>query len=119
MEEITAAKEIGGEKRSTTILVDLGENVEDAVAKFGAEVVFSNFKRAATITAQAAIRRFMDGGKTPEEISVLLKDWKPGVAITRSVDPVGALMGKFGALDAEEQSKILDALMEKFKGASA
>lgn len=115
--EIKASKEINGEKREAAIAYDFGETLEDAVAKFGADVVFTNFKRTATITAQAAMRRELEGGKGEEEIVAKMAGWKPGVAMERVVDPVGTITARIqsGALSQEEIDRIVDAIKAKRK----
>lgn len=111
--EITATKEVEGEKITATIAKDLGEDINDAVKKFGPEVVHSNFKSAAKITAQAAIRRYIEANKTQEEIAILMEPWKPGVAIDRVIDPVAALVGRWDSYSPEEQQAILAKLKTK------
>lgn len=114
--EIKATKEIpkdSGIEKEAVIFIDFGADVNDAVAKFGAEVVFSNFKRSATITAQAALRRLMEANKTQEEITTAMAGWKPGVSLERSFDPVKALTNKFATMTPEEQNKIIEDLMAR------
>ena len=108
--EITAAKEVNGEKKTASIAKDLGENCQDAIDKFGAEVVHTNFKSAAKITAQAAMRRYMEAGKTAEEITTLMEAWKPGVAKDRVIDPVAALVSRWDSYTPKEQQEILAKL---------
>ena len=111
--EITATKVIGDSEKSATIVFDFGANVDEAITKYGAEVVFSNFKRSAVITAQAAMRRYMEAGKTQEEIAEAMKAWAPGVSLERSVDPVKALQNKFATMSPDEQQALIAQLMEK------
>jgi hypothetical protein len=58
--EIKATKKPGDVEKEAAIAYDFGANLDDAAGKFGAEVVFTNFKRTAVITAQAAIRRMLE-----------------------------------------------------------
>ena len=111
--EITAAKEVNGEKKTATVAKDLGENCQDAIEKFGAEVVHTNFKSAAKITAQAAMRRYMEAGKNTEEITTLMEAWKPGVAMDRVIDPVAALVSRWDSYTPKEQQEILAKLGKK------
>ena len=111
--EIKATKKIGDEERAAVIAYDFGENIEDAVKKFGAEVVFTNFKRTATITAQAAMRRSLEGGKSQEDIAASMAGWQPGVAMERVVDPVAALVSRWDNYSAEEQAEIIKKLKKK------
>jgi len=111
--EITATKVIEGVEKSGTFLFDFGADVNEAIAKFGAEVVFSNFKRSSIITAQAAIRRLLEAGKTQDEIEEAMKAWAPGVSLERTIDPVRALQNKFATMSPEEQQALIDQLMQK------
>lgn len=111
--EITATKVIEGVEKSATILFDFGADVNEAIGKFGAEVVFSNFKRSAVITAQAAMRRLMEANKTQDEIAESMKAWAPGVSLERSMDPVKAIQNKFATMSPEDQQALIDQLMQK------
>lgn len=113
--EITARKEVNGEKKEVTIVTDLGENLADAVAKFGEDVVFSNFCQSAVITAQAAMRRGLEKGKTNEEIVGYMAGWKPGVQLQRQVDPLGALLSRVDKMSDEEKAAIIEQLMAKLQ----
>lgn len=108
--EITAKKTIDGVDKIGTIVFDFGEDINQAIELFGAEVVMSNFTKSAIITAQAAIRRMLEAGKTQEEITVKMADWKPGVALERVTDPVASLVARFPTMSAEEQAAVLQKL---------
>jgi hypothetical protein len=113
--EIKATKKIDGEEKSAAVAYDFGATLEEATEKFGADVVFTNFKRTAVITAQAAIRRALEGGKSEEEIASLMASWRPGVALERTVDPVASLVGRWDSYSPEEQDAILKKLKSKTK----
>lgn len=111
--EISATYKKGETDVECAILFDFGQNLDGAVAKFGAEVVYSNFVRASKVTAQAAMRRLMEAGKSQEEVQTTMEAWKPGVALERTVDPVAALLAKFGKMDAAAQAQLLADLQAK------
>ena len=113
MSTITAKKEIGDELKECTIEYDFGATVEEAVEKFGAEVVFSGFVAKATITAQAAIRRYLETGKSPEEIQELMNSWQPGVALKGESDPVGAVVRKVAAMSDDDKAAFIADLQKK------
>lgn len=117
--EIKAKKKIGDEDMEATIYVDLGDSLEDAITRFGEAVVLSNFKASAKITAQAAMRRYLEAKKSAEEIVKLMGAWKPGVAIERVSDPVAAFKAKFASMTPEEQIAALADLKKDIKTASA
>lgn len=111
--EITAKKEINGVEKAATISYDFGENGADAIKKFGDETVFSNFRANCKITAQGAMRRMLEDGKTQAEITERMKAWKPGVALERVVDPVAALLGRWDSYSDQEKAEILKKLKTK------
>jgi hypothetical protein len=115
--EITATKKIGDVEKTSTIQCDFGGSLKTAVEKFGEEVVYSNFVRSAVITAQAAMRRFLEDGKAQEEILAKMAGWRPGVPLERVVDPVASFMARFTAASPEEQEKLLADLRAKQKPA--
>ena len=118
MTEITAALKDDNKQtvKETTILFDFGGSVERAIEMFGADVVYTNFVRASKVTAQAALRALMEKGLTDEDIQSKMDAWKPGVALERTVDPVAALLAKFGKMPAEEQAKLLADLQSRANG---
>jgi len=111
--QINAKKEINGVEKTATISYDFGENTADAVKKFGDDTVFSNFRANAKITAQGAMRRMLEDGKTQAEITERMKSWKPGVALERVVDPVAALLGRWDSYSEAEKAEILKKLKTK------
>jgi hypothetical protein len=108
--EVTAKKKIGDVDKAATIAYDFGENLKDMIAKFGEEVVFTNARGSFVITAQAAMRRYLEGGKSAEEVSAIMASWKPGVALARQVDPVASLVAQWGSYSPEKQQEILKKL---------
>lgn len=110
MTEITAKKKIGDVDKAATTTYDFGENVQDMINKFGAEVVLSNARANMVITAQSAMRRYLEGGKSQEEIAGIMKSWKPGVALARQVDLVAPLVSQWGSFTPEKQAEILRTL---------
>ena len=116
--EIKAKKKVGDEDKEATIYVDFGEDLEDAINKFGEAVVLSNFKASAKITAQAAMRRYLEAKKSAEEVVKLMAAWKPGVAIERVSDPVAAFKAKFASMSPEEQIAALADLKKDIKSGS-
>ena len=105
--------------KEAKILVDLGDNLDDAVARFGEDVVFSNYQANVKITVQGGIRRYLEAGKTQEEIQSLFEGYKPGVTLERVVDPVAALASKFAKMSPEEQAQAFADLKAKLEAAAA
>ena len=109
--EIKATKKVGDVDREATIAFDFGGSLEAAVEKFGAEVVYTNFTRSATITAQAAIRRMLEDGKSQAEIEAKMAAWAPGVALERTIDPLAAIQAKMKDMTAEEKNAYIEQIM--------
>ena len=105
---------------------DFGDNLADAVSKFGEEVVFSSFVASAKVDAQALIRRHLKSNVpavegvsserpyTDDEIAAKLNAWKPGVKAERSAasatDKMEALLGKMTDAQKMEMIARLQAL---------
>ena len=115
--EISAKKEIVKDDPSSvktaTIIYDFGKDLNEMVEKFTDDVVFTNARASFKITAQSAMRRYLSSGLGQEEVAGKMAAWKPGVAIERTVDPVAALLGKWGSMSKEEQADVLKKLKAK------
>ena len=111
---ITATKEIDGVERSASVEYNFGDPSTSG-KMFGPEVVHSNFVAKATITAQAAMRRMLEKGKSADEIAAVMKNWKPGVALERVVDPVAAIEARMDTMSDEEADALIKRLRERAK----
>ena len=116
--ECKAKTKVGDENKEATVFIDIGEDLEDSIKRFGEAVVLSNFQASATITAQAAVRRYLTANKSQEEIVKLMAAWKPGVAIQRVSDPVAAFKAKFAGMSVEDQIAALNDLKKDIKTAT-
>lgn len=113
---ITAKKTIkieGEEDKNleATVLFDFGDDLSDAVDKFGEGVVFGCYAAQAKISGQAAIRRQLENGNTQEDVSARMTHWKPGQKLERVSDPVAALKAKLMTMNDEEKQAMLAELM--------
>jgi hypothetical protein len=109
--EVKATKKIGDVERAATILYDFGGDLDSAVEKFGKDTVYANFVRSSVITAQAAMRRYLEDGKSEEEIADKMANWKPGVPMERAVDPIAATISKFAKMDEAAKNALLEQLL--------
>ena len=106
---IEATEKTSGKKVAVTY--NFGASLAEAIEKFGAEVVFSGFRRTSVITAQGVMRRLAKAGKSDAEIQAAITNWKPGVQAERISDPVARLKSMFSSMSAEERQKIMAELM--------
>ena len=107
----------GKDGREATVLVDLGENLEDATSRFGAEVVFSNYLANVKIGVQSGIRRYIKAGMVDNDIQAKFDNYKPGVTLDRVVDPIAAMAAKLVKMTPEEREAAFAALKEKIAAA--
>ena len=108
IQEVIAKKKVGEEEKTGTVAFDFGNDLNDAVEKFGAEVVFSNYVQSAKIALQALIRARLDKGANVEELAEI---WKPGVTLERSpVDVLAQAKAKFQKMSQEERLAYLEML---------
>jgi len=108
--EIKVKKVIGDETKSAVVYYDFGDSLEQALDLFDDKVIFTNFRASAKITAQAAMRRYLEAGKSNDEIAELMKGWKPGVSLERKSDPVAAFKAKFASMSEADKVKALAEL---------
>lgn len=100
-------------EKEATIIVDLGETVEDAIARFGAEVVFSNYLANVKIGVQSGIRRYLEAGIAAGDVQAKFENYKPGVTLDRVVDPIAAMAAKLQKMTPEEREAAFAALRAK------
>lgn len=94
-----------------SIQYDLGNSLEDAVEKYGADVVYSNFKASARINLQALIRTKLKSGVAPEFLQSFFDSYTLGVAAERTVvNPADAVKAAFATWSPEKQREYLRSL---------
>ena len=99
-------------EESVTVEYDFGDNLADAVEKYGEETVFSRWVAAARIDLQAYMRGLIKQKKTPEEIAEAVENWQPGVKVARSKSAAEKLETLLSKLSEEERA----ALFQKYLG---
>lgn len=107
----------GKDGKEATVLVDLGENLQDATDRFGAEVVFSNYLANVKIGVQSGIRRYIKASLDANAIQAKFDAYKPGVTLDRVVDPMAAMAAKLLKMSPEEREAAFAALKAKIAAA--
>lgn len=107
--EVSAKK--SGFDTEVTIAYDFGKNLDELSAKFGEEVVFTNARANMKITLQGVIRRMIEAGKSQDEISAACVDWKPGVQMERTVDPLVVARKAMAQMDDEAKQAFINKLL--------
>jgi hypothetical protein len=99
---------------SAEVTYDFGDNLDESVALFGADVVFSRFKAAAIVDLQALIRRHLDGEtpKSEAEIQALVDAWKPGVTSRKRKSTKEKAEDLLSGLSLEERTRLLESLLK-------
>jgi len=106
--EVSAKKEGFDE---VTVTYDFGVNLDAMVASVGADVVFTNARANFKITLQGLIRRYLAAGKSGAEITEIVKGWKPGMQMERTVDPLGAARRAMSGMSDEDKQAFIDNLL--------
>jgi len=108
--EVTTAVQ-GDPRPAISVMFDFGDNLEEAVEKFGEEVVFSRYQTAVTVDLQGFIRGMMkkvndkdEFVMSDEQIVEKAKGWTPGVKKSPKSDKDKALefLGKLSEEDLAE-----------------
>lgn len=110
MTQVLATYKKGDVEKELVAEYDFGANLEEAKAKFGEAVVFSNYVRSAKITLQAAMRRWAAAGLDDATIADKVSKTVIGIAAERIVDPIAAMLNKFEALDPAAQAELIAKL---------
>jgi len=99
--------------RSIEVEYDFGKDLEDAVEKFGDEVVFQTFIAQAKVNLQAMIRRRLNKNETDEEILAAVSEWKPTFRAVTRKSPLEKMEEILAKMSPEERQ----AFKEKLLGA--
>ena len=102
--------------KSMTVEVPLPETLEECVEVYGDEAVYSNVIASCKITLQAAIRRAITSGKSVEDTTADLAEWKLGVAMRKAADPMGKLLKSADNMDPEQIKALMAQLKSKLQG---
>lgn len=110
--EVKATADVEGheERLEGRFNFQIGENIQEDIEMFGEDVIRDMWTRAATVKAQAAIRRELENGTHPDDIPEALSDWRPDVQHTTQKDPKLTIKQKFAQLSDEERAEVLAAL---------
>lgn len=97
--------------KDCTIQYDFGDSLEDAVDKFGADVVFSNFVANSKVAVQGIMRSKMKAGLTEEAIQDFMSTYKIGMVVEKTqVNPLDAVKAAFATWSPEKQREYLKEL---------
>lgn len=112
MAETTVTAKLSGqtEDEAVGVTYDFGDTLEDAVDKFGENVVFNRVVSALTIDLQALIRRGIKAGKKPEEIQKMADEWTPGVKQISKKSPKEKVEEQLAKLSPEQRQELLKQL---------
>lgn len=106
--EVSAKKEGYAE---VTITFDFGKNLGELTGKFGDDVVFTNARANMKITLQGVMRRLLEAGKSQEEISEFCANWKPGMQMERTVDPLAVARKAMAQMDDDAKQAFIEKLL--------
>lgn len=98
-------------KVEVTVDFDVGDNLADAVDKYGEDIVFERWKRQAKRDLGNAIRTSLNSGKTPERVAEELSDWRPDVT-RRTTGTSKDVVEQFEDLPEDQQEEKLEELLE-------
>jgi len=101
--------------RELTVDYDFGSTLEEAVEKFGAEVVFSSFVADAKVGLQAFIRTRLrkteDDYMDDQAIAAEAAEWAPGANKRSAADPMAKLQALLAKLSPEQKAALLEGAL--------
>lgn len=98
------------QERTIKANYDFGENLAEAIEKYGEEVVFSNYARQAKVSIQAYIRSQADQGKSDAEIQEALDSYKLGVVQRSGKSKVAKASELFANMSDEDKKAFIASL---------
>jgi len=112
---IPANKEKGIEARSMTVEVPFASTADEAIKVYGDQAVLTNARANAVVVVQALMRSRMRANKTAEEVAKELADWKMGVSMRKTTDPIEATLKKADNMDEAQLADLIAKLKAKVK----
>lgn len=105
-----------GKPVSISIEYDFGDNLADAIAKYGEVAVFNLYKSAASIKVQNIARTALLNKKTPEEAVKLASSYVLGTSFSMGPrDPVRTAETAVSKMSPEEEKEFILKLKERAK----
>lgn len=105
-----------GKPVSVEIEYDFGDDLDDAVEKYGEVAVFNLYKVAANIRVQNIARSALFNGKAPEEVVKLASTYVLGTSFSKGPrDPVRTAETAVGRMSPEEEKQFILKLKERVR----
>jgi len=105
-----------GNPVSISVKYNFGDNLADAVEKYGEAVVFDLYRAAAMIRVQNVARSALLNGKAPEEAVKLAEKYVLGTSVSKGPrDPVRTAETAVSRMSPEDEKKFLLKLKERAK----
>ena len=105
-----------GKPVSISIEYDFGDDLDDAIEKYGETVVFDLYKAAGSIRVQNVARSALFNGKTPEEAVKLAEKYVLGTSFSVGPrDPVRTAEAAVGRMSPEEEKEFILKLKERVR----
>ena len=95
-----------------TIEYDMPESIEGLIEKFGQPVIVAQTRAALVISLQAAIRRLVTKGKSPDDIEKELAAWRPDVRSVVRRSTMEKVTSSLDKLTPEQRRELLAKLRE-------
>ena len=111
--EVTGSAGRGAEAKKYTTNYDFGADMATSAKMFGDKVIYNAFMAKVVIDLQNLIRNAIKAGKTPAEIEVLVKAWKPGVKVSRGKSKYEKTLASVGDLTPEQLAAVAKAAGEE------
>lgn len=87
-------------------------SLEELIDKYSVEVITEAARQQLRIKYQAAVRQLAEAGKSDEEISGTMANWKPGDRLGLGGDPQAVILKNFGNMTPEQKASLMKQLMD-------
>lgn len=90
-------------------------SLDELTKQYGEDVIAELARAQLRVKFQAAVRSLAEAGKSDDEISATMKNWKPGDRLGLGGDPISNIQKNFGNLSPEERARLIAQLQDMVK----
>jgi len=98
-----------GKGDAVVVKFDFGNDVEEAIEKYGEDIVYAYYRANATVSLQDVIRSGIKAKKSQKEIQALVNAWVPGIK-RRGKSKSEKMRDDFQKLSEGEKAELLASL---------
>ena len=102
-----------------TVPIPFATSAKEAIEASGDPAILSNANANAIITVRASIKRGAEAGASVKELTEKFKNWKMGMSMRKTSDPMAVIDKKVDSLDEQGVAELIAKLQKKQQASKA